>query len=149
MAGQFAGELQVTPWDALLVALRRAASKAAWYQGELLRVSEAGEPADLLPGGAHHSLVREAERADQVMAKLAKMTLDAGVAERLVQHITGQAQRFAGAVTNVLDSDELGLTPAQLDVARRLLRLEILRLEADESRPREIEGGTTDGTVTS
>lgn len=144
MGSQFAGELNVTPWDALLTVLRRAAQKAQWYQTELLRVSESCDDADLLPGGAYFSLVREAERADTVLAKTAKLTLDAGVAERLVSSITAQATVIAQVLNAALDEDALGLSPEQARIARSLMRRELLRIEATE-RGEVIEGNVTSG----
>lgn len=127
MAQRFAGELQVTPWDALLVVLRRAAAKSQWYAQELARCGEVG----LLPGGENHELVREAERADQVLAKVAKMALDAGVAERLVQAVTIEAQAVTRVLNAALLSSELGLTDEQVTTARRLMRAELAALDAE------------------
>ena len=130
MAQRFAGELDVTPWQALLTVLRRANAKAMWYS---LQLSEADET-ELLPGGVHHDLVREAERADLALAKYAKMALDAGVAEQLVASITGQAALLTRVINAAVMADELALTDEQVTIARALMRREILAIEASQGQ---------------
>lgn len=143
MAQRFAGELDVTPWDALLVVLRRAAAKSAWYAQELARCDEVG----LLPGGENHELVREAERADLALARYAKMALDAGVAERLVSAVTEQAQSIARVLNAALLSSELGLSDQQVELARGLMRRELAALDAEAAgiTVSEVDGSVVDG----
>jgi hypothetical protein len=127
MARRFGDELQVTPWDALLVVLRRAAAKAAWYAQELATADES----ELLPGGEHFPLVREAERADSYLAKYAKMALDAGVAEKLVQSVTDQAAQLVRVLNAAVLSDALGLSDEQIITARRLMAREMRVIDAE------------------
>lgn len=127
MARRFGDELQVTPWDALLVVLRRAAAKSAWYAQELAQADES----ELLPGGAHHALVREAERADSYMAKYAKMALDAGVAERLVQSVTDHATQLTRVLNAAILSDALGLSDEQQRLARQLMAKEMRVIDGE------------------
>lgn len=133
---RLSGELNTTPWDAMLTVLRRSAHKAALYQALL---SEVEDVDDLLPGGEAYSLVREAERADKNLAGYARMAHSMGVAEAVVGQLQRESQILVTAMTNALTA--LGLPPEMIDSARMKIRNELLAIDA------ESHGITIDGTV--
>lgn len=124
MAHGFAGELDVTPWDALLIVLRRASRKAAWYQIQLGRIDD---EQSVLPGGDNFGLAREAERADALLAKYAKTALDAGVAERLVQQYEVEGGVIAKVLMQTLQA--LQLSEEEEDRVRAIMSKQLLALE--------------------
>lgn len=127
MGHALAGELDTTPWEALLTVLRRQSYRAAWYESQLAEVTD---EYDLLPGGAHHPLVLESERANERLAKYAKMALDAGVAEQLVTQYQLAGAAIAGPFIRVIEAlTELGLDDDTLLKVRATMRHELLALE--------------------
>lgn len=130
MAHGFAGELNVTPWDALLIVLRRASHKAAWYQYQLGKIDD---DTSVLPGGDNFGLAREAERADALVARYAKTALDAGVAERLVQQYQVEGNVIAQVLMRTLR--ELQLNEADEERARGIMSKQLLMLEGTIVEP--------------
>lgn len=100
--------LDVDPWEALIVAMRRAYAWSAFYQAKLASVTD---DEDLRPGGDAYDWVRGAERTTEAAAKYAKMALDAGVAERHVQTVELQGRLIAQV---------LGATLAELDLGEEV-----------------------------
>lgn len=149
MAHGLAGQLDVTPWEALLRAVRTAAGQAAWYDAMI-----AGAPDDeaVKPGGTHWPWVQGSERMHLATARYAKMAIDAGVQRVLVERVQVQAQQLAGLVTGVLDELEDEVPAELLARVRGRLRVELTRLDGggwlDQTGhqagglPRELTAGT-------
>lgn len=129
-------EADVTPWQALLTAVRRWAGMAAFYDSKIAQVEHDD---DLRPGGAAWDWVRGSERAHLNAAKMAKMAIDAGVAERVVQQLELEGQAIATVLLRTLTA--LGLSGEQEELARQVMRRELLALESNSAR-------TVDGEVT-
>jgi hypothetical protein len=127
MAHAFAGELNVSPWEALLTVVKRAAAKCEWYQRQLAELPAGLDPSELLPGGEHFALVREAERADTVLARFAKQAVDAGVAKMLAERV----QLEVDAMVRVLEAGlrAVELTREQEDRARDAMAVELRALD--------------------
>lgn len=127
MGHALGGELDVSPWDALLGTLRRAAARRAWWQA---KVQELGEVADeeFLPGGQHHALLRELEKADDFEGKWASIAIKAGIAEKLVLATQVQAAEMFALMMQAIEP--LGLTDEQMMTFRSTMRTGLLALEA-------------------
>lgn len=75
-----------------------------------------------------HILVRERQRAVDRLAKLSKMALDAGVAERTISLAEKQGELLATVIEKVVD--QLGLTPKQMGILETVLPNVLLELES-------------------
>lgn len=124
MAHQIAGELGISPWDALLVAMRRAANWATFYES---KVAETTDDRELLPEGDAWPWMVALERSTADMAKYAKMAMDAGVEERRLRFLEMEAQ----AIFSVLNAAIDGLPVEQRGLVRRRAMAEISRLQVE------------------
>ncbi len=128
MAHVIARTLDISPWDALLLAVKRAATWAAFYD---MKLSQVDDDDALRPGGAAYDWVQAAERVNDKMARYAKMAVDAGVAAMVVQ----QMQNEGAAIARVLNAalGEVELTSDQESAIRVALRKALLALEAESA----------------
>lgn len=133
-AHAIASFMDVDPWEAIEIALRRAAAWSAWYQAKLAEVTDDD---DLRPGGASWDWVVGARKMTEAMAKYAKMAHDMGVAERKLQVIELQGQTIARVLTTTLH--ELGLSQDMEDRARVLMETQ-LRLLSSQGKADVIAG---------
>jgi len=95
-------EVEVSPSDALLYTVRRAAGLSSYYRGRLADIDPDAEPdAGRLWAGLERESLRD-------LARYSKMTLDAGVEERAAQ----LAERAGNLIAAALDEAiaPLGLT---------------------------------------
>lgn len=124
MAHAMMGELDVTPWEALLRQVRRTAHEVLWLQE---KVGECPDDDELLPGGTFGPWERKRIEAEMRHTRVAKMAIDAGVAEALVRQLEYEATAYAGALMNTLTA--LGLDPEIMERARGIMRRELLALD--------------------
>lgn len=127
MAHALGQELDISPWDALLGTVRRAAARSAWWQAKLAALGDAPDE-DFLPGGQHHPLVREQEKADDFLAKTSNMAIKAGIAEKFVAAYAVQAQEMFTLMMQAVEP--LGLTDEQMMTFRSRMRTGLLALDA-------------------
>ncbi len=125
MAHGFAKALDVTPWEALLTAVKIAAGRVAFIEAKL---STATEDTQLMGDGDMAWWVRQAEIWHDRMAKVAKMAIDAGVAERMVRQVELEAEMMMLATTRTFT--ELGLDESTRERALGIMARELLALEA-------------------
>lgn len=104
VAHQMARILDISPWDALLLAVRRAAAWAAFYDTKLAEVVDDDE---LRPGGTAHDWVKAAERVNDKLARYSKMAVDAGVAQLLVQQARTEGEQVARVLNAAIAAVEL------------------------------------------
>lgn len=121
-----AGELlgvprEVNPEEALLEALYLAAGDTERLKLEVAQLEERLVEPTLL-GGAVDVRVKLYHDAVERQAKLAKLALDAGIAERAVRIKELQAAALVAGIVYVLDHDELGLSHLQRRRGRELIR---------------------------
>ena len=140
MAHKIAEIVDVSPWEALLLAVKRAAAWAAFYDTKLAAVESDD---DLRPGEAANDWVRAAERVNDKLARYAKMAVDAGVAQMLVQQAKSDGALIAQVLNRALGDAELG-EEAEMKM-RAALRRALMELGPQTS----VEGRTTvvDGEV--
>lgn len=136
MAHAIAAELDVTPWDALLVATRRFAAMAAFYD---MKLAEVTDDEDLMPGGDAYFWVKKSEELHEKAARFGKMAIDAGVAERIVHQVELEGSRIVEALNKALGA--LSLSQSDEDVLRHTLALELRKFGAQShANVKEIEG---------
>lgn len=166
MAHRFAVELEVSPWEGLLKAVRIAAGRVAYIEWVLSQAKDdleledrfatrvvgegesgAGQTILLHPDtgeplgvGEFRRLgwwVQQGELWTDRLAKYSKAAIDAGVAEQIVQAQRLQVSLMARPVNAALSA--LGLTPEQEQIARAAMRRELQAIEAE--RTGIVEGG--------
>lgn len=128
MAHGFARALDVTPWEALLTAVKIAAGRVAFIEAKL---GGANRDEDLMPEGELAWWVRQAEMWHDRMAKVAKMAIDAGVAERMIRQVELEAELMLRATRLTLD--ELGLDDVTRERALGMMGKHLLELETAEA----------------
>jgi hypothetical protein len=124
----FARELDCTPWEALLRAVRIAAGRVAFIESKLA-TAECDE--DLEPEGRLWHWVRQAEEWHDKMLRASRLAIDAGVAERLVRQLELEAELMLKAANMTLD--ELGLEADERQRVLSSLARNMLALEAAET----------------
>ena len=143
MAHGFAAALEVTPWEGLLWAVRIAAGRVAWIEAKLGtaqsdRQLEPPNPDSLDEGGRTpdqggtnmYHWVKQSEVWHDKMAKVSKLAIDAGVAERLVRQLELEVQLMLRA--SIKTFDELGLNEDQRERGLAIMSRALLELEAAE-----------------
>lgn len=131
VAMAFADELNVTPWEALLSQVRLLANQVRWLR---LRVeyAEAEHGVDgIKPGGPGWDWVALLEARGDRLAKVSKMAIDAGVAERLVRQVELEADHMVAAA--ILTFERLGIHGEQRDDALEFMGRKLMELEASEN----------------
>ena len=128
VAHAFARALETTPWEGLLWAVRVAAGKLAFCEAKL---GTADDDADLEPTGRLYHWVKQSELWHEKLARVSKLAIDAGVAERFVRQVELEAQLMLRATT--LTMDELGLPEDQRELALGIMSRNLLALEAEQT----------------
>lgn len=145
MAHRFAEELDVSPWEALLLVIRITAGRLRYIESVLAsatddrelegRVDET-EVTGVVVGGANDGAVttgrnltwwveRSAEERDR-LAKVSKAAIDAGVAQLLIEKELRSGEELAGTFVKLLKSmEEAGMSDEALELARGVLRREL------------------------
>lgn len=134
MAHVIARALDISPWEALLLAVKRAAAWSAFYEFKLSEVDDRNDDA-LRPGGSHYEWVLAVERTTDKMARYAKMAVDAGVAAMLVQQARTEGELIARVLNSALGA--VDLTVDQEAKIRQALRVALLELDTSPHRASE------------
>jgi hypothetical protein len=137
VAHRIAEIVEISPWEALLLAVKRAAAWAAFYDTKLAEVTD---DEDLRPDGAAHDWVRAAERVNDKLARYSKMAVDAGVAQLLVQQARTEGEQIARVLNQALG--DVGLEPEVEGRLRRALARAMMDVEGE----RQALGDRTAGT---
>lgn len=96
----------ITPWEALLLAVKRAATWASYYESLIDRL-EPGDHESILPGGAAYDTVVALERVNDKMARYSKMAIDAGVAQMMVMRAKNEGEQIARVLNQALGAGDL------------------------------------------
>ena len=121
-----ARELQVSPWDALLLSTRLAAGRVAWVDAQLVEATRAGDGDEDSP--RVRRWLKESRLERTLLARTAKAAVDAGVAERLVRQVELEGRLVAEVLGRTLDA--LELTAEQRQTAFAVAHRELLQLES-------------------
>lgn len=110
MAMELAEVNRISPWDALLLAVRRRAARVQWVDNiisELIRqhIANAGDPA--VPPDTIKPWLKESRMEEQLMVRSAKLAIDAGVAEAVVRRLELEGKVTTDAMIAGLDSLDL------------------------------------------
>lgn len=131
MAMAYADELNISPWEALLQQVRLLANQVEWLRGQVAMAEVLYGADGLKPGGAGWDWVALLEARGDRLAKVSKMAIDAGVAERLVRQIELEADLMVKAATATLQM--LGVDDDRRAEALAFMSAKILELEAAQT----------------
>lgn len=127
MAHAYAVARNTTPWQALLDELNDLAGQVAWLNQKIGVVGMVEGDDSIKPGGEAWPWVEMRDARGDRMAKVAKMCIDAGVAERMVQQVELQgalmmeAAKRSAKVLGLSEADEFALVAG---MARVVVELE-------------------------
>lgn len=127
VAHRIATIMEISPWEALLLAVKRAAAWAAFYDTKLAEVEDDD---DLRPDGLAHDWVRAAERVNDKLARYSKMAVDAGVAAMLVARARTEGEQIARVLNAALG--EAGLDEETERRLRTALRNALMTMDVGE-----------------
>lgn len=113
----------ISPWEALLLAVKRAAAWAAFYD---VKLGEATDDDQLAPDGSHHHWVKAAERVNDKLARYSKMAVDAGVAQLLVTQARAQGEEIARVMNTAIGN--AGLDEAAEERLRSALHAALMAM---------------------
>lgn len=150
MAHGFAQELDVSPWEALLLVIRITAGRLRYIESvlatatsddELEGTVNEGEPTgvsqdgDLTTGRDLTWWVEKSELERTNLAKFSKAAIDAGVAQLLIEKELRAGEELASTFVRIIEGlREAGLGQEVLEVARNVMRTELqLALGSSES----------------
>lgn len=144
MAHQFAQELDVSPWEALLLVIRITAGRLRYIESVLAMASsdseldgslapvENGMPTSVGADGEVTTgrnltwWVEKSETERDRLAKVSKAAIDAGVAQLLIEKELRNGEELAGTFVKVLSAMEnAGMMEDALDIARMVMRKEL------------------------
>lgn len=111
MAHAYAVARGTTPWQALLDELNDLAGQVAWLNQKIGAVGMVFGDDAIKPGGEAWPWVEMRDARGDRIAKVAKMCIDAGVAERMVQQVELQGALMMEAAKRAAAT--LGLDEAQ------------------------------------
>jgi hypothetical protein len=125
VAHDVARELNVSPWEALLLSVRLAAGRVAWVD-EQLRAATSRNDGDEAAQEVRRWL-SESRKERTLLGRTAKAAIDAGVAERLVRQTEFEGKIVAEVIGRVLDKLDLDVEQRSLafsEAQRQLLVLD-------------------------
>lgn len=125
-----AREVQISPWDALLYAVRLAAGRVMYVDAQLREATHANDGDMMAPAVKYWLHQSRLERT--LMAKSAKAAIDAGVAERLVRQAELDGRIIAGALAAAIDALP-GLSSSDRFTALSAGQRYLLELESGEA----------------
>ena len=164
-AHAFAQQLNINPWDALLMAVRIAAGKVAYCEsvigtaqsdlelegrfervganedgtGGILVHPDTGEP---LGVGQYRDLsfwVKQSELWHDRLAKTSKMAVDAGIAAYEIQKVEAEAQRMARVLNAVIEGLEGKIDERLALEMRAIMRNELMLIDQEESMGKALD----------
>lgn len=151
MAHKFAEELDVSPWEALLLVIRITAGKVRYCEAVLATATDDRElegrvdetqVTGVVVGGALDGQVTTgrnlswwvatSERERMMLAKVSKAAIDAGVAQLLIEKELRVGEERAGEYVKILgDMESAGMSEEALEIARTVMRTQLqLALES-------------------
>jgi hypothetical protein len=147
MAHKFAEELDVSPWEALLMVIRITAGRLRYIESVLAMAADdrelegsissqeptgVTEDGELTTGRNMTWWVEKSETERDRLARVSKAAIDAGVAQLLIEKELRQGEELAQTFVKTLTAmEEAGMSSDALEVARTVMRSQLqLALES-------------------
>src|SRR4051812_1432949 len=111
------GELDIAAIDALQFCVRREAGRCAFLRTMVEAIDPDGAQQLSDPGSEVAQLAHLEAQSTERLARFAKMAIDAGVDERRIRLVEGQAQALAHAFTTALDQHSMAARLSNQDRA--------------------------------
>lgn len=137
MAHLIARQLDISPWEALLLTVKRAAAWSQFYETKLAGCVDDDE---LRPGGTHYDWVQAYERVTDKLARYSKMAVDAGVAAIMVQQARSEGETIARVLNQAIGA--AGLSEEQETALRQALRAALLEVSEEAQDRASLTAGT-------
>lgn len=131
MAHAYADELDVSPWQALMSQVRLLSAQVSWLRARVLDAELQKGVNALKPGSDDYPWVAMLEARGERLAKVAKMAIDAGVAERFVRQLELEGEMMMTAAVHALDS--IGITGEARETALASMAEKLLELETGQA----------------
>jgi len=142
----------VSPWDALLLAVRRRAQRVravdriielAWEDHRALCLADPNHGNPEVPNDEVRKWMIESRNEERLMTRAAKMAVDAGVADAVVRRLELEGQLAGDALMAALDT--LSLTPDQRITALSTMHRKLMQISGGGmDTPDVINGFATD-----
>jgi hypothetical protein len=144
-----ADEENVSPWDALLIAVKRRSARVRWCDSVVQHIIDEhrkrcllegeGDP-DVPPDDARKWLT-ESRNEERLMTRAAKMAVDAGVADAMIRRVEREGQLMADAMFAALDTLDLSHEQRMmaLNKMQEIIAKTLPTPIADQSQPKIIE----------
>lgn len=129
MAMAYADEMNISPWEALLKQVKLLANQVEWLRQQVSMAEVLQGSAALLPGGTAFDLVEMLDRRGDRLAKVSKMAIDAGVAERFIRQLELEAELMVKAARHALELT--GLDDEAQALALERMGAKLMELEAE------------------
>lgn len=147
MAHAYAAQLEVDPWEALLMSVRIAAGKVAYIESVLGTARNdlelEGRALDTESGLVHPDTgkplreyrdlswwVTKGEYWHAQLARCAKMAVDAGIAAWMAQRMEADAEALARVLNASIEA--LDLDDEQADLMRAAMRAELMKMDSEQ-----------------
>lgn len=128
MANAFADELNVSPWEGMLQQVRLLANQVNWLAKRVNEAEKISEDS-IMPGGDKYYLVALLEARGDRLAKVSKMAIDAGIAERFVRQVELEGELMYKATLHALGLE--GIEGAAQERILSALAEKLLELEGE------------------
>lgn len=136
----YGDKIEIDPHSAVLETVHRTAGHVAWLFDKIQAISDVEGDMTLhqyTAMGIKASVwVEMYERERMMLLRASKAAVDMGVSERQVQLAEEQGRMIAMVLQQFIDSQDIGLTPAQRQVAPRVIR-QLLSSMPRQAKPGE------------
>lgn len=143
----FGDKIEIDPHTAVLETVHRTAGHVAWLFEKIQALSETEGDMTLhqyTAMGIKASVwVEMYERERMMLLKASKAAVDMGISERQIQLAEEQGRMIAMVLQQFIDSQEIGLSPAQRQIAPKVIR-KLLSEMPTVAKPGEIVGSLPD-----
>lgn len=123
--------LDITPTEALLATVQYCASDVAWLNYLMKKIDQDDPITKGIFGDSMDILFGQRQKALELLARVSKMALDAGVAERQVQLAENMGALIATALNGILAG--LELTKLQKKRVPELVRMNLASIEGRDA----------------
>lgn len=141
-AFDIANDADISPWDALLLAVKRRAARVravdriidtAWDDHRKLCEADPGYGNPEVPNAEVRTWMIESRNEERLMTRAAKMAVDAGVAEAVVRRLELEGQLAVDALMAGLDA--LDLAPDARVRALSAMHSKLTQMSGSEAQP--------------
>lgn len=140
--------VHLDPWQGMLQEVQRTAGHIQWLSDKIAAIGDVNEIEALqqwtVMGIKPSFWLEQYQEERKHFARICKMAIDSGIAERQVALAEEQGKLLAMAIRAILWDDALGLTPQQRSVAPAIIRRHLLALPTASAEGYPVNGNTVE-----